>query len=121
MNTKRTVTACMLRSVGIAVTRLVSLQGGASEAQERVTLAVQQLFDQKHRVVVTAGSEVVWSDPHFDRVWFPAGVDSPKVERVPGGFRAIFAKPGTYRGAFTVTGGVHAASDVYEMVVIVKP
>ncbi len=80
----------MIRSTvlanALAVALLVSLQGGAAEGQERVTVTVQQLFDQKHRLEVTAGSEVVWGDPHFDRVWFPTGADSPKVERLSGGF-----------------------------------
>ena len=65
-----------------------------------MTVTVRQLFDLGHRLEVTAGSEVVWADPHFDRVWFPTGAESPKVERVSGGFRAMFTKPGTYRGAF---------------------
>ncbi|SRR6266496_5345359 len=110
-----------LKGVALALALLTWLDVGAAEAQERVTVTVQWLFDQKHRLEVTAGTEVVWGDPHFDRVWFPAGADTPKVERLSGGFRAMFAKPGTYRGAFTVTGGGHATSDVYGMVVVVKP
>ncbi len=85
-----------------------------------MTLTVQQLFNSKHRLEVMAGSEVVWVDPHFDRIWFPAGGDNPRVERQGGQFRATFPKPGTYRGAFTVAGG-HGTSDVYDLVVVVKP
>jgi hypothetical protein len=81
---------------------------------------VRQLFDLAHRIEVSAGGEVVWADPHFDRVWFPAGAENPKVERVPGGFRAVFAKAGTYHGSFTVAGG-HGMDDVYNMTVVVKP
>ena len=93
----------LLRRVALTLALLTLLEGGAVEAQERLTVTVPQLFDQGHRLEITAGSEVVWADPHFDRIWFPAGAESPKVERVPGGFRAMFTKPGVYRGAFTVT------------------
>ena len=108
-----------LRGATLALALLASLEGGAAEGQERVTITVRQLFDLGHRLEVTVGSEVVWADPHFDRVWFPAGAESPKVERVSGGFRAVFTKPGTYRGAFTVTAG-HATNEVYNMTVVVK-
>jgi hypothetical protein len=99
---------------------LVCLEARAGGAVEQVTVTVRQLFDQGHRLEVAAGSEVVWADPHFDRVWFPAGADHPKVERLPGGFRATFTRPGTYHGAFTVAGS-HGANDVYEMTIVVKP
>ena len=62
----------------------------------------------------------MFGDPHFERVWFPTVTDDPKVAREAGWFRVTFAKPGTYRGAFTVA-GAHGMSDVYHMVVIVKP
>ncbi len=42
------------------------------------------------------------------------------MKRVAGEFRATFAKPGTYRGAFTVVGG-HRTNDVYNLIVVVKP
>ena len=108
-----------LGGIVLTVTLLAGL-GAAAEAQERVTVTVRQLFDQAHRIEVAEGAEVVWADPHFDRVWFPAGAESPKVERVPGGFRAVFAKAGTYRGAFTVTAG-HRTEDVYNLIVVVNP
>ena len=60
------------------------------------------------------------ADPHFERVWFPTGAENPTVRRVAGEFRVTFAKPGTYRGAFTVVGG-HRTNDVYSMIVVVKP
>lgn len=99
---------------------LAGIVGGTTEAQERVTVTVQQLLNQAHRIEVSEGAEVLWADPHFDRVWFPAGAESPKVERVPGGFRAVFTRAGTYRGAFTVTAG-HRTQDVYNLIVVVNP
>lgn len=42
-------------------------------AQQQVRLTVQQLFKSNHQIEVVAGTEVIWADPHFDRVWFPAG------------------------------------------------
>ena len=93
--------------------------GSLTEAQERTTITVRQLFELGHRLEVSEGDEVVWADPHFERVWFPAGAEAAKVQRVPGGFRAAFAKPGTFRGAFTVAGG-HGTNDVYDMTVVVK-
>jgi hypothetical protein len=77
---------------------LAGLGGEAAEAQSRVTVTVQRLFDQAHRIEVAEGAEVLWADPHFDRVWFPAGADSPKVERVSGGFRAVCATRRNPRG-----------------------
>jgi hypothetical protein len=110
----------LLTSIGLATTLLLLLDGRATEGQERVNVTVQQLLEQKHRLEITAGSEIVWNDPHFDSVWFPAAVDNPKVRREGGRLRTIFPRPGTYRGAFTVVGG-HAMSDVYHMVVVVTP
>ena len=109
----------MTRRALIAVL-LGLLLAGVAGAEERVAVTVRQLFDQAHRIEVPVGGEVVWADPHFDRVWFPAGGDAPTVERVAGGFRARFTKPGSYRGAFTVTAG-HATNDVYNMTVVVTP
>lgn len=107
---------------GIALVFILpaSLGGVPAEAQDRVLVTVRQLFDQGHRLEVPAGTEVVWADPHFERVWFPTGAENPTVRRVAGEFRATFAKPGTYRGAFTVVGG-HRTNDVYSMIVVVKP
>ena len=109
-----------LRATALVFTLLTLLGGGLAEAQERVLVTVRQLFDQGHRLEVPAGTEVVWADPHFERVWFPTGAENPTVKRVAGEFRATFAKPGTYRGAFTVVGG-HATNDVYNMIIVVKP
>ena len=115
----------MSRSLRRAVAALVLVltmwaTPGLVEGQARTSITVRQMFDAGHRLEVSSGQEVVWADPHFERVWFPAGADDPKVQRVPGGFRAVFTKPGTYRGAFTVAGG-HGTTDVYDMTVVVKP
>jgi len=109
-----------LGGIALGVTLLTSVEDGLAEAQERVLVTVRQLFDQAHRLEVTAGTEIVWADPHFERVWFPTGAENPTVKRVAGEFRATFAKAGTYRGAFTVVGG-HRTNDVYNMIVVVKP
>lgn len=113
----------MSRWVGglaLVLTLAMWVGGGVAEAQDRVLVTVNQLFDQRHRLEVPAGTEVVWADPHFERVWFPTGAENPAVKRVAGEFRATFAKPGTYRGAFTVVGG-HRTNDVYNLIVVVKP
>jgi hypothetical protein len=48
----------------------------------------RDLIDANNRLEVPAGTEVVWSDPHFERVWF-----SPKtkihVRRDARGFSAV--------------------------------
>lgn len=109
-----------LRGIALGVALLMSVGGGPAEAQERVLVTVRQLFDQAHHLEVPAGTEVVWADPHFERVWFPTGAENPTVKRVDGEFRASFAKAGTYRGAFTVVGG-HRTNDVYNLIVVVTP
>ena len=84
----------------------------------RRNVTVQELIQSNHRLTVTAGTEVIWSDPHFGRVWFPSGGENPRIERTEQGFRAVFPKPGTYRGVFTIVAG-HRSDDVYSMVVTV--
>lgn len=88
------------------------------EAQAPVAVTVQELIQRDHRLTVPAGAEVLWRDAHFERVWFPAGTDGPRVERAEVGFRAVFTKPGTYRGRFTVVGG-RRSDDVYPLIVTV--
>jgi hypothetical protein len=107
---------------GLALALTLAMWAGdrPAEAQGQVLVTVRQLFDQRHRLEVPAGPEVVWADPHFERVWFPTGAENPTVKHVAGEFRATFAKAGTYRGAFTVVGG-HRTNDVYSMIVVVKP
>jgi hypothetical protein len=89
-----------------------------TDTRSRLTVTVQELIQRDHRLTVTAGTEVFWSDPHFERVWFPSGDPAPRVERTGQGFRAVFPTPGTYRGAFTIVGG-HRSSDVYPLIVTV--
>src|SRR5262245_65324977 len=74
MITTRRCLVRLLTKIGLATTLLLSLAGGATEAQERVNVTVQQLVEQKHRLEVKAGSEIVWNDPHFDNVWFPSTI-----------------------------------------------
>lgn len=109
-----------LAGIVLGFALLIPPGGGPAGAEERVLVTVRLLFDQAHRLEVPAGTEIVWADPHFDRVWFPAGAENPTVRRVGGEFRATFAKAGTYRGAFTVVGG-HRTNDVYNMIVVVRP
>ena len=90
----------------------------AVDAHPRMTVTVQQLIDSGHRLTVAVGTEVFWNDPHFQRVWFPSGALAARVERTAEGFRTIFTRPGTYRGAFTIVGG-HRSDDVYPLVVTV--
>jgi hypothetical protein len=84
----------------------------------RVLVTAQQLIDRGHRLEVAAGTEVVWADGHFDRVWFPPNTGAPRVERTALGYRAVFTKSGTYRGAFTLAGSIRS-DDVYPLVVTV--
>jgi hypothetical protein len=88
-------------------------------AQQQVRMTVQQLFRSNHQIEVVAGTEVVWADPHFERVWFPAGSGAPRVDRGSEGLHAVFTRPGTYRGSFTVVAG-HGTNDVYRLTVTVK-
>ena len=76
-----------------------------------IVVTVQELIERNHRIEVRAGTEIVWGDPHFDRVWFPPRTGAR-------GFHAVFSKPGTYRGTFTIAGG-HRSNDVYPLIVTV--
>jgi len=89
----------------------------AAGAQARVVVTVQDLFQTDHRVQIAAGTEVVWGDPHFQRVWFPSG--APAITRTPEGFRTVLSKDGTYRGVFTIVSG-HGSEDVYSLIVTVS-
>lgn len=105
--------------IGWALIVVATFSSGQVWAQGQARLTVQEFFKSNHQVEVTAGTEVVWADPHFDRVWFPTGSGAPRVERGADGFHAVFTKPGVYRGAFTVVAG-HGTNDVYEMTITVK-
>jgi hypothetical protein len=122
-----TLLAVSLASVAVCgITTSVALgQPARSEpatrtpnAASRVTVTAQQLIDSGHRLEVPAGTEVLWADAHFDRIWFPPNVGAPRVERSGLGYRAVFTTPGTYRGAFTIAGGIRS-DDVYPLIVIV--
>jgi hypothetical protein len=107
------------RTVVIALAGLfVAAAASGSVAQQPVVVTVQELIQRDHRIEVPAGTEVVWGDPHFDRVWLARRAGAPAVERTAQGFRAVFSKPGTYRGAFTIAGG-HRSSDIYSLIVTV--
>ena len=88
-------------------------------AQQQVRITVPELFKSNHQIEVVVGTEVIWADPHFERVWFPAGSSAPGVYRGPEGLHAAFPRPGTYRGSFTVVAG-HGTSDVYQLTVTVR-
>jgi hypothetical protein len=100
---------------GILLAPLGSAVLAQQPQQRRVT--VKELFASDHRLEVEAGTEVVWADPHFGRVWFPRG--GPSVKPTGSGPATRFDTPGTYRGAFTLTAG-HSVGDVYSMTVVVK-
>ena len=91
----------------------------SAEAQALVKVTVQDLFKSNHQIVVSPGTEVVWADPHFERVWFPSGSGAPRLRRDPDGYRATFTAPGTYRGTFSVVMG-HGSNDIYQMTVTVR-
>jgi len=87
-------------------------------AAPRVTVSVEELKQRGRQIEVEAGTEVVWADPHFERVWFSPG-SGVRVDRTKEGFRAVFERPGLYRGVYTITGG-HTSGDVYRMTVTVR-
>jgi hypothetical protein len=113
--TTRTSTRLGVVAVSLVLATLGPL---VVSAQPRIVVTVQELIQRDHRLEVAAGTEVAWNDPHFERVWFPARAGQPRVERTTQGFRAVFAKAGTYRGAFTIAGG-HRSEDVYPLIVTV--
>ena len=88
-------------------------------AQSRVVVTVNDLIRHDRQLEVSAGTEIVWHDEHFERVWFPPGEEMPRVDRTPDGFRTVFERPGAYRGLFTIRHG-HTSGDVYQMTVTVR-
>jgi hypothetical protein len=97
----------------------VGLLATGAMAESRRVVTLQELFDLNHRLAVERGTEVVWADPHFERVWFPSNT-GPAVKRTKDGFVAVFATPGTYRGRFTVVVGHGTAGEIYSVTVTVK-
>ncbi len=82
-------------------------------------VTVNEVFSLDHRLEVEAGTVVAWTDPHFERVWFPSG--GPTVTRTAMGPVTVFDVPGEYRGRFTVAGGGHGVTgEVFSITVIVK-
>lgn len=102
--------------IGVAAFAAWAAHAGA---QQQVRVTVQQLFRSHHQIEVAAGTEIIWADPHFERVWFPAGSGAPRVDRGPEGLHALFTRVGTYRGTFTVVAG-HGTNDVYRLTVTVQ-
>jgi hypothetical protein len=86
--------------------------------QSRVVVTVNELTAANHRLVVTMGSEVVWADPHFDRVWFPSTA-RVVVRRTAEGWSAVFERPGRYDGRFTLVSTHGGVGDVYPLTVVV--
>lgn len=97
----------------------VGLLATGALAESRRVVTVRELFDLNHQLAVESGTEVVWADPHFERVWFPSNT-GPAVKRTKDGFVAVFATPGIYRGRFTVVAGHGTAGEVYSVTVTVK-
>jgi hypothetical protein len=106
-----------MRPRGIVLGLAAVLLATAAWAGPRVVVSVSDLARNDRRLEISAGTEVVWSDPHFERVWFAPGT-AVQVERTKEGFRAVFDKPGVYRGLYTIVGG-HTSGDVYRMTVTV--
>ena len=108
------------RVVILALGILVSVIGSSLvSAQGQRVVTVKELFALNHRLEVDAGTEVVFGDPHFERVWFSSDA-AVAVKRTKDGFAAVFQKPGTYRGRFTVAIGHGTAGEAYPMTVVVK-
>lgn len=108
---------CVAAAAAFIVLVLALLPSGGF-GQSRVVVTVNELTAANHRLVVTMGSEVVWADPHFGRVWFPstAGV---VVRRTAEGWSAVFERPGRYDGRFTLVSTHGGVGDVYPLIVVV--
>jgi hypothetical protein len=103
---------------GVVLTALVVVMASTAIAQQRRAVTVKEMFVLNHQLEIDVGTEVVWADPHFDRVWFPRGV-GPALRRTDDGMAAFFDQPGRYQGVFTVVGG-HGTLDVYPMIIVVR-
>src|SRR5215468_2450235 len=106
------------RVVIVLASLVVAVAVSGAVAQQSVVVTAQELIQRNHRIEVPAGTEIVWGDPHFGRVWLAPRAGAPTVERTAQGFRAVFSKPGTYRGAFTIVGG-NRSDDIYPLIVTV--
>lgn len=90
----------MGRRVGFwsAMVLAIVLLVGSAAAQGRVTVTANELIQRNHVLEVAVGTEVVWADPHFERVWFPSGPGEPAgrahAGRLSGGVRTDRGIPG---------------------------
>ena len=70
-----------VRPVVIALASLVmAVAVSGAVAQQPVVVSVQELIQRDHRIDVPAGTEVVWGDPRFERVWLAPRAGAPAVE-----------------------------------------
>lgn len=104
-----------VRRASIAL--IAGLVVSTAAAAPRRLVTVKELFELNHRIEIKVGTEVVWADPQFDRVWFPPG-SCPELRRTTDGLTGVFGTPGTYQGRFTVVAG-HGTADVYPLTVVV--
>ena len=92
---------------------------GSSESEAKMFVTAKDLIASGHRIHVTTGTEVVWNDPHIDRVWFPPN-SGIRVQRTGAGLSAAFPRPGRYEGRLTMVGTTGGGgSDVMPLTVIV--
>ena len=106
----------------ITIAALLQVVGsGISAAEGKVFVTAKELIASNHRIEVGAGTEIVWNDPHVDRVWFPPN-SGIRVQRTDtGGLSAVFSRPGRYEGRLTMTAAMGAgAFDVMPLTVIVR-
>jgi hypothetical protein len=95
-----------------ALAGLILLLGPpVARGQSRVVVTLLDLIQGDHAIEIVTGTEVVWADRDFVRVWFSPGAGAPPVERTEGGLRAVFDKPGTYPGLFMIAGWHHGQVD----------
>jgi hypothetical protein len=96
------------------------LAGVSGAAEPKVFVTAKGVMASNHRIEVMVGTEVIWSDPHVDRVWFPPA-SGIRVQRTGEGLSAVFPRPGRYEGRLTMAGTLGTgAADVMPLVVIVK-
>lgn len=111
----------MKRWVAFSITIAALIQVvGSWAAESTVFVTAKDLIAANHRFEIEAGTEVVWGDPHVDRVWFPPN-SGIQVRRTNAGLAATFPQPGRYEGRLTLAGTLgRGAADVMPMLVIVK-
>jgi hypothetical protein len=81
---------------------LLALSAGA--AGEPIAVVTVDDFVPTRTIEVEAGTEVVFSDVRFLDVSIVADDGAPAARRIPGGFAAVFERPGTYRFLGTLVG-----------------